>query len=209
MNFSEIPPAAGLGNVSAMGVGLAFIFSLTLLPALLILLPVNNKPGKGGDMYASMDKLAEFVISRHRPLLWGMLGFSSLMAVLAMQNTINDRFGETIEKPSEFRDDNEMMDSEFGGAYNFDFDMHAENEGGISEPEYLQNVDDFATWLRQQPEVISVFTYADTIKRLNQNMHGNDAEFYRIPASRELAAQYLLLYEMSLPFFVTLLCSSR
>ena len=200
MNFSEMPPAAGLGNVSAMGVGLAFIFSLTLLPALLILLPINNKPGKGGDMSATMDKIADFVITRHRLLLWGMLGFSAIMAVLAMQNVVNDRFSETISKPSEFRDDNEMLDSQFGGLYNIDFNLRAGDEGGISEPEYLQHVDDFATWLRAQPEVMNVFTYADTIKRLNQNMHGNNPEYYRIPESRELAAQYLLLYEMSLPY---------
>jgi predicted RND superfamily exporter protein len=31
-------------------------------------------------------------------------------------------------------------------------------------------------------------------------MHGDDPVFYRIPESRDLAAQYLLFYEMSLPF---------
>jgi predicted RND superfamily exporter protein len=38
------------------------------------------------------------------------------------------------------------------------------------------------------------------MKRLNKNMHGDDQTYYRIPESRELAAQYLLLYEMSLPY---------
>jgi predicted RND superfamily exporter protein len=38
------------------------------------------------------------------------------------------------------------------------------------------------------------------MKRLNRNMHGDDDAYYRLPESRELAAQYLLLYEMSLPY---------
>jgi predicted RND superfamily exporter protein len=38
------------------------------------------------------------------------------------------------------------------------------------------------------------------MKRLNKNMHGDDPAYYRLPDSRELAAQYLLLYEMSLPY---------
>jgi hypothetical protein len=38
------------------------------------------------------------------------------------------------------------------------------------------------------------------MKRLNKNMHGDDPAFYRVPEGRELAAQYLLLYEMSLPY---------
>jgi predicted RND superfamily exporter protein len=38
------------------------------------------------------------------------------------------------------------------------------------------------------------------MKRLNKNMHGDDATYYRVPDERDLSAQYLLLYEMSLPF---------
>jgi predicted RND superfamily exporter protein len=38
------------------------------------------------------------------------------------------------------------------------------------------------------------------MKRLNRNMHGDDPAAWRLPDSRELAAQYLLLYEMSLPY---------
>jgi len=48
--------------------------------------------------------------------------------------------------------------------------------------------------------VVHVQTYTDTIKRLNQNMNGDNPEYYRIPDSRELASQYQLMYELSLPF---------
>ena len=45
-----------------------------------------------------------------------------------------------------------------------------------------------------------VYSYTDIIKRLNKNMHGDNANWYKIPEARELSAQYLLLYELSLPF---------
>ena len=45
-----------------------------------------------------------------------------------------------------------------------------------------------------------VATFTDVMKRLNKNMHGDDEAYYALPESRELAAQYLLLYEMSLPY---------
>ena len=38
------------------------------------------------------------------------------------------------------------------------------------------------------------------MKRLNRNMHGDDEGYYRIPQDRDLSAQYLLLYELSLPY---------
>ena len=45
-----------------------------------------------------------------------------------------------------------------------------------------------------------MFSYTDIIKRLNKNMHADKPDWYLIPDSRELAAQYLLLYELSLPY---------
>ena len=42
------------------------------------------------------------------------------------------------------------------------------------------------------------------MKRLNRNMHADEEAWYRLPDSRELAAQYLLLYEMSLPYVLDL-----
>jgi predicted RND superfamily exporter protein len=48
--------------------------------------------------------------------------------------------------------------------------------------------------------VLHVNTLTDIMKRLNRNMHGDDPEWHRLPDQRELSAQYLLLYEMSLPY---------
>jgi len=64
----------------------------------------------------------------------------------------------------------------------------------------LKKVDQFADWYRQQPETKHVNVITDTFKRLNKNMHGDDPAYYKLPEERDLAAQYLLLYEMSLPY---------
>jgi predicted RND superfamily exporter protein len=78
--------------------------------------------------------------------------------------------------------------------------MDSGEEGGINEPAYLTKVEAFTRWCNEQPEVSQVRSMLYTIKRLNMNMHGDDPAFYTIPESRELVAQYMLLYEMSLPF---------
>ena len=77
--------------------------------------------------------------------------------------------------------------------------MHADTEGGVTDPEFLTEVSNFADWYREQPPVRHVAVITDTFRQLNQSMHGDDPAEYRIPASQELAAQYLLLYELSLP----------
>ena len=45
-----------------------------------------------------------------------------------------------------------------------------------------------------------VNSFSIIMKRLNKNLHGDDPAFYRTPDTRDLAAQYLLLYEFSLPY---------
>ncbi|MDF4396086.1 RND family transporter, partial [Vibrio parahaemolyticus] len=71
---------------------------------------------------------------------------------------------------------------------------------GIADPNFLNSVGKFTDWLRLQPETDHVATLSDVYKRLNKNMHGDDQAYYSLPQDRELAAQYLLLYEMSLPY---------
>jgi len=70
----------------------------------------------------------------------------------------------------------------------------------VSKPKFLAQVEKFARWYETQDEVIYVSSITDTFKRLNKNMHGDDDAYYKLPLNRELAAQYLLLYEMSLPY---------
>ena len=83
--------------------------------------------------------------------------------------------------------------------YALEYSLGSGEAGGIGEPAYLSDVAAFAEWYQQQPETIHVDVVTDTFRRLNMNMHGDDPAEYRLPANRELAAQYLLLYEMSLP----------
>ena len=86
------------------------------------------------------------------------------------------------------------------GIYNLEFSLGAGEEGGVNNPGYLEKVDEFEQWLYQQPEVVHVNAFSEIARRINKSMHGDSLAYYTIPANRQEAAQYLLLYEMSLPF---------
>jgi len=86
------------------------------------------------------------------------------------------------------------------GIYLVEYSLESGDEGGVSNPEYLQKLEDFANWYKEQAQIIHVSSLTDIMKRLNKNMHGDDPAYYKIPDDRELSAQYLLLYEMSLPY---------
>ena len=99
-----------------------------------------------------------------------------------------------------FRQDSDFAAERLSGLYQIDFSLSSGESGGISEPSYLETVDRFAQWYREQSGVVHVAPISDTFRRLNKNMHGDDPDYYTLPPERDLAAQYLLLYEMSLPY---------
>jgi hypothetical protein len=146
-----------------------------------------------------MDKFADFVIGNNKKLLIGV--GAATLALISFVPTLefNDQWVEYFDERIEFRRDSDRTMEHFG-LYPIEYSVPSTGAGGVSEPEYLENIESFAEYLRAQPIVTHVYALSDIMKRLNRNMHGDDTAWHRIPADRELSAQYLLLYELSLPY---------
>lgn len=200
LNFSDSPPYWHLGNITAVGIGAAWVYSLTLLPALISVLPYRVRRADGTEWsQRTMDRLASFVIRRHRALFVSV-GLVTL-AVIAFIPTLrfNDQWVEYFDESIEFRRDSDAVQDYFG-LYPIEYSVPGTGPGGISEPEYLAHLEQLTDFLRAQPHVTHVYSLSDIMKRLNRNMHSDDPAYYRIPEDRDLSAQYLLLYELSLPY---------
>ena len=199
MNFSDAPPFRDLGNIVAMGVMAAFVFSVFSLPALMTVLPIRLKP-KAKSNCCSCNRLANFVIQRRKLVFWVTLVVIVVLTAGTLRIELNDNWIKYFDKSYDIRKATDFAEENLTGFHAIEYSLESGETGGINNPEYLLILEKFARWYRQQPKVVNVNTIAETIKRLNKNMHADDESFYRIPDQRELAAQYLLLYEMSLPF---------
>ena len=198
MNFSEVPPYRHLGNFVAFGIGMSFLLSVTFLPAMLSLLPVRA----GSDRRLTgplMNFMAGFALRHRKALLWGWVAVIIAMILAIPRNELNDVLVHFFDESVEFRRDTDFMDERLSGNTVLDYSLEASGADGVTDPEFLAEVSDFAEWFREQPSVRHVSVITDTFRQLNQSMHGDDPAYYRIPESQELAAQYLLLYELSLP----------
>ncbi len=199
MNFSDAPPFRDLGNIVAMGVMIAFALSVTFLPAVMMILPDSHRVRETASSRA-MTNFAEFVIANRKRLLLGM-GIGCLLLIsFVPKNDLNDDFVKYFSEKIEFRRDADFASENLSGLYMVDYSLKSGLEGGVSDPDFQANVEKFADWYLAQAEVIHVNVLSDTFKRLNRSMHGDDQSWYKLPEQRELAAQYLLLYEMSLPY---------
>ena len=199
MNASDAPPFRDLGNIIAMGTGITFLLAITFLPAFLAILPVQTDQ-RPSPTTRSVTKVAEFVIRHRTPLFWGMLGLAAVLTAAIPRNELNDQYVKYFDPSIDFRTATDFATDNLTGIYYIDYSLGTGAPGGVNDPEYLAMVEEFANWYRRQPNVLHVNSITDIIKKLNQNMHGNDPAYYRIPDRRELTSQYLLLYEMSLPY---------
>lgn len=203
LNFSDAPPFHDLGNMTAVGVIAAWIYSILLLPALMAVLPVwarARKDGKVPFLERSMTNLANFVVENRRPLFVGGMGVVIVLGLLIPRIELNDQFVNYFDKSVQFRADTDFAMENLSGIYQFHYSLPSGSSGGVSDPEYLAHLDAFSAWYREQAGVVHVATMSDIFRRLNKNMHEDDPEAYVLPTDRDLAAQYLLLFELSLPY---------
>jgi predicted RND superfamily exporter protein len=199
INFSDSPPFRDLGNLVGAGVAIDLVNSILLLPALMAVLPLSAHSYRERESWVNLDRVADFVIRRRKLLLRTMLVIVAVTSVGILGIDLDDNFLTYFDESFEFRRATDFMMKNLSGWDIIDYSLSSGQSGGVAEPNYLRVVERFADWYRQQPNVTYVATITDIFKRLNRDMHGGDPNYYRLPDQRELAAQYLLFYELSLP----------
>lgn len=203
LNFSDVPPYRHLGNIVAIGVAMTLFYSYTLFAAILRLAPAKHRPEtKAGQVL--LAKWADFVLGTGRRML-PLLGLLTVVVLLFVpKNTLNDTFPHYFDKSVPFREAADFMEERLSGMTPIHIAVDTGKANGIYDPLFMADVARFSQWLEARPEVSNVNSVTSVLKRLNKNMHGDDSTMYRLPESADLIAQYLLMYEMSLPMGLSL-----
>ena len=200
LNASDSPLFRELGTMVGLGVIGVMVMTLTLLPALMLRLPMRVRvQADGAPSSLSLAGLANHILRHQSVYFYSALGLGLLMVLFVPRNDLNDDTVEYFHPELPVRQAFDFVQAELTGIDSIAYSLPAGEPGGIYDPDYLAAVDRFVTWLRDQPEITHVSSFTDVLKRLSQNMHGGDPDWYRLPDQRDLAAQYILLYELSLP----------
>lgn len=200
LNTSESPPFRDLGNIVTIGVLLALWLALVFLPAVCMVTRAPDIRQEEGWSQRAMLWLTGVIIRYRLLLLVSTVLLMALLSSFVSRNEFNDVWSEYFDETFEVRRVSDFVGRELTGLHRIEMSIPARESGGIVEPEYLRKLDELRAWAEAQPEVVSATAFSDVIRRLNRNMNGGDPAFYVIPDNRPLAAQYLLMFEMSLPF---------
>ena len=199
LNFSISPPFRQLGNMVAAGMVGVWVFTMFFLPALICWFPMKQKKTSALTDKLIM-KLCEWVIKNQKLLLLSIPVIIICFSVGISKIKLEDDFLRYFDERYELRQATDFYEDNIGGLNVMEYPVETGIESGINSVEYLRNIEDLTEFLRAQPQISSVRSITDIIKRLNQNMNGDNTEFYRLPETDEEASQYLFLYELSLGY---------
>lgn len=201
LSATKILPVREFALLGAIGAIALFLFALTVLPALLSYMrkiPNNtNKVLDTGIISRITQKVPDFTLrNRNRILGCGLLVL--LFSIWNIPNIVIDSNYVTLFKESsQIRQDIEYFDDVYRGMMNLDIILDSGEDEGIKDPVFLNQLDEIETWLTGREALGPINSLVDYLKEINQALNGDNPDYYRIPSSREMTAQYLLLYESS------------
>jgi len=198
---SQVYPIKYFGLFTAFGVMAAMVFSLIVIPAGIMIfgLPKWKKPSKkSGDENLIFSKIFAEKLVKYKYLTLFVTFIIIVVSVTGINKVwINSSFLEKFEADSEIVLTDQFINQNFGGTSTLNVIFEGDKEGAIKNPEVLEMIDQLQIDVEKLAIVGNSFSLADYLKRMNKVMHADDSNYDAIPSSRELIAQYLLLYEMS------------
>ena len=198
LNFADAPPFKQLGTLVSIGALMCLFYGLTLLPALLRTAKMRVKEPRSA-ITATINEAIDFIVLRRRWLAIGV----PLLCVVGLfginKISIDDTFPEYFTERFEFRRHADLIEHHLTGLEVLEFDIGGPAENSIYDPAYIAQLTRFESWLEGQQKVEHVTSLLEIFRRLNQHLTDGAPESRIVPDDRETLAQYILLYEMSLP----------
>jgi hypothetical protein len=213
MIVSESLPPQSVGIFTGIGVAVATLTSLTMIPAGLVIMPrampakiipFTDDAGEGEKSDTADGPLNN--LFRH----WGqlvhdrkMLVFCGVLVVVAVSIAgtakvrIHEGLTANMQPESETMQADRFLNSKFGGSTTLNLIIEADEADMIKEPDLLRRMDDLQAFAEKHPLVGDSVSIAEYLKRMHKVMNEDNEDFNRVPESRDLVAQYLLLYSIS------------
>ena len=198
LNFIEVTPLRDLGNAVAIGIGFAFIFTIFFIAPIVSFFEVKTA-SKVTKQTRFSTSVGSFILKNGNKLIFSITSISFLILLCIPMNELDENPTQMYaEGFTSFSSDTLWLDEKLSVTFPVNF-LATNEEGQVSDPDFLEILDKFSVWLEEREQVNHVTSLANNMKNLNKSMHGDDPEWKRIPENADLSAQYLFFYEMSLP----------
>jgi len=207
LSFStaSISPIADLGVFAALGVMIALLNTLILLPALLAVLPL--KPAKEEQLKKSkmidslLIKIANFSVDRAKEITTVSIFIIIVWAYFATHIAFKHDPLAWQSDDSPIKIATHTVDAQLRGSVTMEVLIDTHKESGLYNSELLQKIDTLvqdAQKLQTQKHFVGKgWSVSDVLKEIHQALHANQKEYYAITKNDALIPQEFLLFENS------------
>ncbi len=197
---SRIPPIRQFGLAAAGGMLAEYCLTMMVIP--LGIMWTRNSLGWNiprsrhrGFLYQQMQQKASSVVRFRWPICCLALLLTAGFIWQATRINVETNVIEYFRPNSSISRDTDFVDRYLGGVNTLEISLRARSIDAFKEPANLAVIEAVADYLEHQPAVGKIISVNSFLKEMNRAFHNEDERFFRLPASRELAAQYLLLYD--------------
>jgi len=198
LTVSDIPPIREFGLVASAGMVFEFLFSFLLLPPMLlwfkpeaIFVDGERKP----FFNAAGTRLSSFIQNHPRSIsaISALLFLGAIWAATGIK--VETNLLEYFKQSSPIRQELEYIERRLSGVGSVDISLKAKERDAFLNPAELEVIDRLQTFAETLPGVDRTMSFVDFMKDMNMSFHDENRDFFRIPDSREMISQYLLLYD--------------
>jgi len=192
------------GIFTAIGILSAMLLEMTFIPAFRSLLPAPKRYETERErsvdwLERPVQAIARLILNRRWNLIFGILAVLATLLVLGMSRvTVDNSLKGNFSADSPVRLDDGPLNAGMGGTNTLYLLIEGPEPDSIKDPSVLRAMETVQAYMHAHYDMVGkTQSLADFLKKMNRAMHADDPAFERLPESRELAAQYLLLYSMS------------
>jgi predicted RND superfamily exporter protein len=203
---SGLAPVASIGFFAPIGVMIALFLSLTLLPALLCIVPLgaarsaasSTEPSRLDRFLAACGRFA----TRNARSVVGATAVLVLFAFAGVsQLGLSHDPLAWLDEDAEIVRGTRYIDEALGGSVSFEVLLATDDVGGVRQPEALRRLSalgqSFEEETRDGLVAGQTISLADIVKEIHRALNEDRVEAYAIPQDPELVSQELLLFESS------------
>jgi len=195
---SPIPPIRDFAWTASMGMVFEFFFAFAFLPPLLLAIPpekIYRDPKEQRHLTSVLETLCQIATGRPRPIVAGCTVLMVLGTVLAFRIPVETNLLDYFKKSDRLRRSADFVERNLAGVGSFEVSIEAGKEDAFKDPRLLKAVDRLQFEIQKLPGVDATLSLVDFVKDMHRSFHAKDPNPSPFPESRDLVAQYLLLYD--------------
>ena len=202
LTLSGIPTIRQFGAAGALGIGMAYVAAVIVLPALIVLMegwklgPIRA-PGRHDLLDSILDRVVDSLLAKPKLYIGTVVAVLVFAALSILNVRIDNRFTQDLKANDPAVLALNFVEDHMGAAFPLEIVAEGDGPNQAKNPAVLAGLDAVGRDLVKLPQIHTVVSPAEFIQKMNRAMNEDDPRYETLPDSQDLIAQYLLLFELA------------